>query len=93
MAHKPLDEKKTALSFGCFMAVMHAIWSAMVFIGIAQWWLDWIFGLHFIKPVYSITAFSIITALTLVIVTFAVGAVFGFVFAKVWNWAGKQKYF
>ena len=91
--HRPLDEKKTALAFGLFMAIMHAVWSILVYSGSAQWLMDWIFGLHFIKPVLVITAFNAFTALTLIVFTFAIGAVFGFVFAKVWNWAGKQKYF
>lgn len=93
MDHKQLDEKKTALTAGCFFAFMHAVWSLMIYTGVAQGFMDWVFGLHMIVPIMKMTAFNIITALTLIVVTFVIGALFGFVFAKIWNWAGKQKYF
>ena len=88
-----LDEKQTALGFGCFMAIAHAFWSVLVAAGMAQKLMNWIFGLHMLSMPMTVTAFNLMTAVMLIVVTFVIGAVFGYIFATVWNWAGKQKYF
>ena len=88
-----LNEKQTAVGLGSLFALMHAAWSALVFSGSAQKYLDWVFGLHMITSAIKVNAFNMMTAAMLIAFTFIVGAVFGMVFAKIWNWAGKQKYF
>jgi len=89
MAKIQLDEKQVALAFGAFAAILHVVWSVIVAVGSGQKFADWILGLHMLSTAAKITAFSAVTALTLIIVTFVIGMIFGWVFAKVWNWAGK----
>jgi hypothetical protein len=47
----------------------HAVWAALVAFGFAQPIVDFIFWMHFIKPVYTIGPFNIGTALVLIAVT------------------------
>jgi len=88
-----LNEKQTATAFGTFAALVHVAWSALVATGFAQGWLNFVLGLHSLESPVTVGAFNLTTALTLIAVTFIVGYVFGIVFARVWNWAGKQKHF
>jgi hypothetical protein len=68
-------ENKLALTVGLFMASIHAIWALMVAIipNALQGFLDWIFNVHFIVPVWNLTAFNLVNALMLVLVTFIIG--------------------
>lgn len=87
-----LNKNKLGLILGTFFALMHALWALAVAIGAGflQTALDWIFKIHFLKPVYVITAFSLSNAILLVIVTFVCGYIIGWVFAAIWNWIGKK---
>lgn len=80
-----LNTHKTALAVGSVFGFMHLVWSLMVAIGLAQPWIDFILGLHFLQISYSIQPFNAGTALLLVVVTFAVGYVVGWVFSTIWN--------
>jgi K+-sensing histidine kinase KdpD len=62
------------------------MWSVLVAAGLAQLVIDWIFRLHFIQPPYTITAFNLGTAVTLIVVTSVIGFVMGWLFAAIWNW-------
>jgi len=86
------EEKQAAIAFGSFAAVMHAVWSVLVWSGNAQNLVNWFMGLHMVSIAATVNAFNAVTALMLIVVTFVLGAVIGLIFAKVWNWAGKQKY-
>ena len=85
-----MKETKAALIFGTFMAVMHTIWSLMVFLGFAQNYMNWIIGLHFLNNPFTVRAFNLSTALTLVGATFLVGYIVGYVFATIWNKLNKR---
>jgi hypothetical protein len=61
------------------------MWSLLVALGLAQLVIDWIFRLHFIQPPYTITAFNLGTAVTLIVVTSVIGFVMGWLFAAIWN--------
>ncbi|MBI2404750.1 hypothetical protein HYV22_01060 [Candidatus Gottesmanbacteria bacterium] len=78
------------LALGGFVAVMHAVWSLLVYTELAQGYLDWIFGLHFIENPYVVGEFNFSTAVILVVVTFVCGYVVGWVFGTIWNWARKK---
>lgn len=80
-----LNTNKTGLVVGVFMAAFHLVWSLLVLVGWAQPLLDFVFTLHMISPVYQVMAFSWVNALGLIILTFVVGYVLGFVFAVIWN--------
>lgn len=75
----------TALVVGIFVALMHAVWMLMIFAGIAQWYLNWIFGLHLITNPFKVLPFSLMSAIWLIVFTFVVGYVMGWVFAWIWN--------
>lgn len=82
---KEISEKKAALTVGLFVGGVHLVWSLLIIIGLAQPLVDFIFWAHMISNPYQITGFTLTQSLTLIIVTFAVGYLGGFIFAKVWN--------
>jgi hypothetical protein len=74
---------------GLILAMMaggiHAIWSLIVAMGWGQALINFILWVHFIKPVYEIEPFNIVTALLLVLVTASIGYAVGNGFAMLWN--------
>lgn len=80
-----LKPKKVALVLGSFAAVMHAVWSALVAMGVAQSYMDFVMGLHFLRNPYTVQSFSFANALGLVFMAFVMGNVVGYVFATIWN--------
>ncbi len=70
---------------GVFVALMHLVWMLMIYLGFGQWYLDWIFGLHLLSNPFVVMPFNFGAALTLIIFTFVVGYVMGWVFATIWN--------
>ena len=74
-----------ALYSGFFIAAIHLVWSLMVAFGLGQLYLDWIFGLHFLNNPFTTAPFNLGTMLTLLVVTFAVGFVFGWLGTIGWN--------
>lgn len=73
------------LAFGMFLGLWHTFWSVLVWIGAAQWLIDFIFRLHMITPPYKIMAFSFGTALSLVAVTACIGYMGGLLIGIIWN--------
>ena len=63
----------------------HFLWSLLVAFGVAQPLIDFLFWIHFIKPVYIIEPFALGRAAILVLITAAIGYVTGFAFAALWN--------
>lgn len=63
----------------------HLCWSALVALQWAQPVIDFVFWIHFIKPIYVIEPFEIVRAAILLIVTAGVGFFVGSVFALMWN--------
>ena len=86
-----LDKKKTGMIVGAFFAIMHALWALFVAVtpALLQQFLDWMFDLHFLKPVWVLTSFDLVSAILLVALTFAAGYFFGWMFAAIWNWFKK----
>ncbi len=76
---------KFGLALGALAGVWHIGWSLLVFLGIAQDFLNFMFEMHFLKPVYKVAAFDIGTAIILIIVTSALGYLVGFVGIILWN--------
>ena len=77
---------KTGLAMGTVIGLWHLIWVILVGVGWAKPVMDFVLQLHFIKLDYELAPYAATTAAELVILTFAVGAAFGFFFAVVWNW-------
>ena len=86
-----ISPAKSALSVGGVLGLYHLTWATLVLAGWAQPLLDLVLRLHFIRLTYEMAPFSFGTAATLVAVTFALGALFGLVFAGIWNWLSDQE--
>lgn len=80
-----MNPRKVSLVLGAFAGLIHVVWSFFVFLGWAQPLADFIFRMHFIKPLYLVGDFDLLTAIELVIITSIIGSVVGYVFALIWN--------
>ena len=70
---------------GAVIAGCHLVWSVLVLIGWAQPIIDFIFWAHMIKPVYVVKPFDPAAAGALIVITAAIGYLFGFLGAVLWN--------
>jgi hypothetical protein len=77
---------KAAMSVGIVIGLYHCMWVGLVATGAAQSVLDFILRLHFIELNIRMAPYDAMTGAMLVGITFAIGALFGLVFALVWNW-------
>lgn len=80
-----MNPNKTGLVFGSFLGAWHLMWSLLVALGWAQPLIDFVFWIHFIKPVYVIEPFSFGRAAILVAFTAAIGYGLGWTFGLLWN--------
>lgn len=76
---------KAGLVLGAVIGGWHLCWSMLVALKWAQPVIDFVFWMHFTKPIYVIEPFEIARAAILLIVTAGVGFLIGSVFALVWN--------
>ncbi len=76
---------KTGLVLGLVFGGWHLCWSILVALGWAQPVIDFVFWIHFIKPVYVVEPFELVRAAILIVVTAGIGFVIGSAFALVWN--------
>ena len=81
-----LNPAMAAISVGAVVGIWHAMWATLVATGLAKPIMDLVLKLHFIQLDYVLAPFALSTAITLVGLTFGIGAVLGLVFALVWNW-------
>ena len=82
----PINPNKAGLVLGALMGGWHFLWGLLVAFGLAQTLIDFIFWMHFIKPVYVVGTFNTVTALILIAVTSGVGYALGWIFGVLWNW-------
>jgi hypothetical protein len=80
-----LNKNKAGLIFGSFLGLWHLTWSLLVASGVAQILLDWIYYLHFLNNPFHVADFNVLTAGLLIVVTFSVGYIFGWLLAFLWN--------
>lgn len=66
---------KPALVGGLVLAIVHAVWALTIAVipRAFQNFLDWIFDIHFLVPIYQLTAFNLGKAVMLTIMTFVIG--------------------
>jgi hypothetical protein len=83
---RQLNPAAAAITVGSVLSALHLTWVALVGVGVAKAAMDFVLKLHFIQLNYTLAPFAVSTAITLVGLTFAIGALFGFLFALVWNW-------
>lgn len=80
-----LNPHKTGMALGALIGGWHLLWAIIVAAGWGQPLLDFVFWMHFMKPVFVIDSFSLIRAAVLIAVTAAGGYGFGYVGAAIWN--------
>ena len=80
-----LNKNKAGLILASFLGLWHFTWSLLVATGGAQTLLDWIYYLHFLNNPFHVAVFSIGTAALLIVITSALGYIFGWVLALLWN--------
>ena len=73
------------LALGCLFGGVHLLWVLLVASGFAQPVMDFVFSLHFIRPVYVIEGFNAARAAGLVGLTGVLGYAMGAAFALLWN--------
>lgn len=84
-----INPARTGLAVGVVIGLWHALWVTLVAVGWAKPVMDFILRLHFINLTYELAPFALSTGMLLVSITFLLGAVFGVVFALVWNWLSR----
>ncbi len=80
-----LNSQKVALAVGFFLGGWHLVWSLLVAVGMGQPLLDFVLWAHMIHLQFVVGPFDLTASLTLVILTFLIGYVFGLAFAYIWN--------
>jgi hypothetical protein len=85
-----LNPSRAAVSVGAVVGAWHLMWVILVAIGVAKAVMDFVLRLHFIQLDYTLAPFAMSTAAMLVALTFAIGALFGLLFALVWNWLSER---
>ena len=89
--HHPLDEQKVALAIGLFFSIGHFLWLLLLAAGFGEAFYKWILQLHGITISGLSIAFpGILNAVLLLVVTFIVGCVFGYILARAWNWTAQR---
>ena len=80
-----INPNKAGLAVGALFGAWHLAWAALVAFNLAQPVIDFLFWIHFIKPIYVIEPFAIARAALLVAITATIGYIFGAVFALLWD--------
>jgi len=88
MKFKPIE---VGVYTGLFFAVLHAIWSLMVFAKVAKGFLDFAFGLHFLNNPFVIKPFALGNAIELAVFVFVVWFIIGYLSTIAWNMMQKGK--
>ena len=76
---------KLGIAFGVLLGATHLSWGLLVALGWAQSLMDFVFWMHFIRPIYVIQPFSLLTSAILVIVTSLSGFFIAFIFGVILN--------
>lgn len=82
---KPIHPIKAGVTVGVLLGGWHLTWAILVAFGWAQPLIDFLFWMHFIRPVYVVTPFHPGIATILVVVTSAAGFVVAWLFSFLWN--------
>lgn len=80
-----ISPSKTAITFAVLFGGMHLVWSILIAFGWAQLLIDFIFWAHMFTLPVVVKAFDATAAITLIVVTSIIGAIFGYAMAIVWN--------
>ena len=86
-----LKNHTVGLAVGGLVGVQHLVWSLLVGLGLAERWINFVLGLHFVRLGVSIEPFRLGKAILLILVSFVIGYIMGWIFAALWNWVAKRK--
>lgn len=80
------------LTLGLGFAFMHFIWALAVAVtpGGVQKYINWVFSLHFITIPATVGVFVAAKALVLIVLTFVVGYIMGWILAFCHDWVEKK---
>ncbi len=76
---------KVGLLFGALLGGIHLIWALMVFLGVAQMLMDFVFWAHMLHIPITVGPFDTSAAAVLVVMTYALGYALGYAGARVWK--------
>ncbi len=88
---KKIHPHDVGFILGATVSIMHIVWSLAVFVGLANWYLDFIFSLHFLSNPFVVQSFDWGKAIMLWVITFVVGYLVGWIFGVMWNVMLKKK--
>lgn len=80
-----LKNNTVGLILGTFTGGLHLIWAMIVLLGFAQKVIDWIYWLHFLNNPFLVATFSLERTILLVLFTFVMGYLAGWLFTSLWN--------
>ena len=80
-----LGPQKSGFVLGSLVGGWHLLWVIIVALGWGQPLIDFIFWMHFLRPVFVVEPFAISRALVLIVVTSAIGYFVGLIGAVFWN--------
>lgn len=83
-----LNPHRLGLVLAPLLGGWHLLWALLVALGWAQPVIDFIFWIHFIKPIYVIEPFDIERSVILIAVTSSIGYAGGYCLGLLWNWIG-----
>ena len=83
--NRAMNVGKAGLVLGAVFGGWHLCWAILVALGWAQPVIDFVFWMHFIRPIYVIEPFDFTRAAILLAVTAGIGFVIGSAFALVWT--------
>ena len=71
-----------------FAGLVHMVWIILVWIGVAQPWMDFVYGMHAIQldgAVMTVQSMPILGALFLLAIALVIGYVVGWVIGALWE--------
>ncbi len=86
---KLVRPERVGLVFAVLLGGWHCFWAMLVALRLAQPVIDFIFWLHFIRPVYVVGPFDPGIAALLIAVTSTIGFCLGWCLGLLWNWLAR----
>lgn len=80
-----INKNALGLALGILAAAGHLVWLILIGVGVAKPVIDWILALHHLEISYALSPINAVNAVLLVMVTFVVGYVLGWIFAALLN--------
>jgi hypothetical protein len=84
MAKLILDEMQAAKAVGIASGLCLLAWDIVLYVG-GIGFLDWVMEISYMSNPFTIPSVDIVTLVIGIVAAVVVGAIGGFVFAKIWN--------